>query len=62
VRDEHDVTLDQVRVRYERATGHQLTRRQNGNVRRSRREPIDTSERVVSVVVRDRDGERVIST
>jgi len=72
VRDEHDVTLHEVRARYERETGHQLTRKQNGNARRSRREtspprgdrrePIDTSERVVSVVVRDRDGERVIST
>ena len=61
VRDEHGVTLDEVRARYERVTGHRLKRR-HVNARRSRREPIDTSERMVGIVVRDRNGERVIST
>lgn len=79
VRDEHGDTLDEVRARYERATGHRLKRR-HVNARRShretspprfirvippredRREPIDTSERMVGIVVRDRNGERVIST
>ena len=79
VRDEHDDTLDEVRARYECATGHRLKRR-HVNARRSRREtspprfvsvippredrrePIDTSERMVGIVVRNRNGERVIST
>lgn len=79
VRDEHGVTLHEVRARYERATGHRLKRR-HVNARRSRREtspprfvrvippredrrePIDTSERMVGIVVRDRNGERMIST
>ena len=58
VRDEHGMTLYQVRARYLRARGR------NGDVRRTRREPTDTSDqmRMVGVVVSDGNEERVIRT
>lgn len=58
VRDEHGMTLHQVRARYLRARGR------NGNVHRTRREPTDTFDqmRIVGVVVSDGNEERVIRT
>ena len=58
VRDEHGMTLYQVRARYLRARGR------NGDVRRTRREPTDTFDqmRMVGVVVSDGNEERVIRT
>lgn len=61
VRDEHGVTLYQVRARYLRTRGIEPTKRRNGNVHR---EPTDTFDqmRMVGVVVRDGNQERVIRT
>lgn len=58
VRDEHGMTLHQVRARYLRARGR------NGNVHRTRREPTDTFDqmRVLEVVVGDGNQVRVIRT
>lgn len=58
VRDEHGMTLHQVRARYLRARGR------NGNVHRTRREPTDTFDqmRVVEVRLSDGNEERVIRT
>lgn len=64
VRDEHGMTLYQVRARYLRARGIEPTRRRNGDVHRTRREPTDTFDqmRMVGVVVSDGNEERVIRT
>ena len=64
VRDEHGITLYQVRARYLRARGIEPMRRRNKNMHQPHREPTDTSDqmRLVGVVVRDGNQERVIRT
>jgi len=64
VRDEHGVTLYQVRARYLRARGIEPTRRRNRNVHQTHHKPADTFDqmRMVGVVVSDGNQERVIRT
>ena len=64
VRDEHGMTLYQVRARYLRARGIEPVKRRNKSSHQTRREPTDTSDqmRLVGVVVRDGNEERVIRT
>jgi len=64
VRDEHGVTLYQVRARYLRARGIEPMRRRNRNVHRTRHESTDTFDqmRMVGVVVSDGRETRMIGT
>lgn len=64
VRDEHGVTLYQVRARYLRARGIEPMRRRNKNMHQTPHEPTDTFDhmRMVGVVVRDGNEERVFRT
>jgi hypothetical protein len=64
VYDEHGMTLYQVRARFRRARGIEPMKRRNGNVHRTHHEPTDAFDqmRVVEVVVRDGNQERVIRT